>query len=87
MAGPSYYTLGEVADRTRLLEIRCTKCPRAGRLALAPRVARLGRDVPIATVWQDLNADCANRDAGIYQQCHLEAPALPQLFRDKPRPD
>src|SRR3954465_5345925 len=79
-------TVGQVAQRARMLEVRCKRCDRHGRLSMARLLAELGPDAPIWQAWRGLNADCPKRDApGAGEQCDLHAPQLSALFLKPPR--
>jgi hypothetical protein len=71
-------SLGEIGRHTRLLEIRCSRCPRAGRLSMARLLERHGADAGLPTA--DLIGDCPKRDAGLYEKCNLYYPQLPGWF-------
>jgi hypothetical protein len=75
-------TVGQVAQRARMLDVRCSRCERAGRLSTARLLLEYGAEVPIWQTWVNLNADCPKRDAqGPGERCSLDAPALSVLFR------
>jgi hypothetical protein len=42
------YTLGEIAARIEILEVRCARCDRAGRYATARLVEQYGADADSA---------------------------------------
>jgi hypothetical protein len=56
--------LGDVADRgAELIEIRCGRCDRAGRLSVARLLAEHGPDAAIGHVVHSQVGDCPKRDA------------------------
>lgn len=73
-------TLGQIAERLRMIEVRCGRCPRAGRLSLARLIAVHGPDAAIGIMIADLVADCPNREAPVYQRCDPHWPELPAWF-------
>jgi hypothetical protein len=73
-------TVGQVAERARMLDVKCSRCDRHGRLSLARLLIELGPDAPIADAWRGLNADCPKREAqGAGARCDLFAPVLAKL--------
>ena len=78
---PSDITVGQVAERVRMLEVKCARCGRAGRLSLSRLLLELGPNAPIRKAWEGLNADCPKRVAqGAGEACSLHAPILSKLF-------
>jgi hypothetical protein len=74
-------TVGQVAERVRMLDLKCARCDRHGRLSLSRLLLELGPNAPIWKAWQGLNADCPKRAvAGAGEACSLHAPILPKLF-------
>jgi hypothetical protein len=74
---PNRITLREIAKHTRLLEVRCSRCPRAGRLSVARLLVQHGLD---AGVPMDLMGDCPRRHGGWYEKCDLYWPQLTEWF-------
>ena len=72
--------LGDIARHTRLLAVRCGRCPRAGTLSLARLIARYGPNASIGDATADLAAGCPNRDGPIYVACDVHFPELPTWF-------
>jgi hypothetical protein len=71
-------TVGQVAERVRVLDVKCSRCGRAGRLSMSRLLLELGADAPIWLAW---NADCPKREAqGAAEACSLDAPILAKLF-------
>ena len=74
-------TVGQVAERVRMLEVKCARCDRAGRLSLSRLLLELGPNAPIRKAWEGLNVDCPKRVAqGAGEACSLHAPILSKLF-------
>jgi hypothetical protein len=71
---PDRIPLSAIARRTRLLEVRCSRCPRADRLS----VARLERTPGCQR--RDLIGDCSQRHAGWYARCDINWPQLTEWF-------
>jgi hypothetical protein len=80
--------VGQVAERVRMLDVKCSRCDRVGRLSLSRLLLELGANAPIRQAWKGLNADCPRRNAhqGGGEACDLHAPILPKLFLP-PRPE
>ena len=73
--------VGQVAERVRMLEVKCARCDRAGRLSLSRLLLELGPNAPLRKAWEGLNADCPKRVAqGAGEACSLHAPILSKLF-------
>ena len=73
--------LGEVAQRTEWIEIRCGRCDRAGRLRTARLLAKHGPNVSMAEVMRVQIGDCPNREAAqIQNRCDPYCPDLSRLF-------
>jgi hypothetical protein len=79
--------LGEIAARgATMLEIRCGRCDRHGRLSVARLLAEHGPNADFGAVMRKLVGDCPHRDeAQIQTRCDPYCPDLPRLFL--PRPD
>lgn len=69
-------TLGELAVSMTMLEIKCDRCGRHGRLRINRLVKTYGRDILLPDLGTSLTSDCANSDASIYERC---SPCFPQL--------
>ena len=63
-------TLGEI-EGFRLLEVRCTKCDRHGRVPVARLIERYGREARLPDVRHQLADDCPRRDAAVYERCDV----------------
>jgi hypothetical protein len=79
-----YISLGEIARHTWLLEVRCSRCSRAGRLNVVRLIEQYGPDARLPTA--DLIGNCPKRDAALYQKCDLFFPQLPEWFLEPRRP-
>lgn len=73
-------TLRQMAQHAAMIEVRCGRCPRAGRLSLAHLIAEHGPDTPIASAVVSLVADCPNRDGLAYERCDVFWPAVMRGF-------
>jgi hypothetical protein len=76
--GPSdALSLADVAARTDLLEIACTKCDRAGRYRVDTLIQRYGSGVRIPDLLRVLSAGCPMRESvSPYALCGCHAPGL-----------
>ena len=74
---PDRIPLSAIARRTRLLEVRCSRCPRAGRLSVARLLAQYGPDAGLP---MDLMGDCPRRHGGWYERCDIYWPQLTEWF-------
>ena len=72
------HTLRDVAERISVIEIRCTKCDRHGRMKLSTLVERYGEAFAVPDLRTTLNAGCEHANAMVNQQCDLY---FPQLMR------
>jgi len=82
------HTLGEIAARTAMLEVACSRCERRGRYRLDTLIARHGADAPVRVIVPELTADCPQRDSVVLmERCDVLFPELLQLFpaRSAPR--
>ena len=78
-------TLGDVAARTPLLAVDCSRCDRAGRYSLTLLSDRYGLDYTIPTLLIELSKDCPRRlSLTVYDRCGCRCPELSQLFLPKP---
>jgi hypothetical protein len=73
------FTLAQVAARTDVLTVSCSKCERAGRYSLATLIERHGRSLHIPVLLHELSKGCLQNDL-----CGLCCPELPALFIEKP---
>ena len=56
-------TLREIATRTSMLAVVCSRCERRGRYRLDNLIARHGADAPVRVLVPKLTADCLRRDS------------------------
>src|SRR4051794_4722239 len=74
-------TLSDVAERTEVLNIACTRCERTERYHLDTLIARHGPDFGIPVLLRNLSADCPKRDSiTVYDLCGIHCPDLARLF-------
>ena len=73
-------TLRDVAERISVIDIRCTKCDRHGRMKLSTLIERYGADLAVPDLRTTLNAGCEHANAMINQQCDLFFPQLTRGF-------
>jgi hypothetical protein len=79
-------SLGDVADRTAVLNIACSRCERAGRYSVETLITRHGHWFGIPALLALLSADCPKRQAtaaSAYDLCGVHCPDLPALFLPK----
>jgi hypothetical protein len=78
-------TLADVAERTDVLAVACTRCERADRYRLDALIKRHGRLCGIPTLLMKLSADCPKRESvPSYDLCGIYCPDLSELFLGKP---
>jgi hypothetical protein len=77
------FTLGDVVERGAvMLEIRCGRCDRSGRLSVARLLAEHGPGAAMGHVLHSQVGDCPQRDSGqIQRRCDPYCPDLVRLFR------
>jgi hypothetical protein len=74
-------TVGAVAQPTDMIDIRCGRCDRHGRLNTARLLAE-GPDASIGAVMRAQVGDCPKRDdAQMQNRCDPCCPDLVRLFR------
>ena len=64
-------TLRDVAEHISVIEIRCTKCDRHGRMKLSTLIERYGADFAAPDLRTTLNTGCEHANAMVNQQCDL----------------
>jgi len=75
-------SLGEIATRTSMLSVACSRCERHGRYRLDNLIARHGADAPVRVVVPELTADCPQREsAALAERCDGLFPELRKLCR------
>ncbi len=73
--------LRDIARRTAVLVVACSRCDRAGRYSLQSLIARHGASFSIPLLLRVLSADCPKRDAlSAYDLCGIHCPELSSLF-------
>lgn len=73
--------LGEIAARTSMLEIACSRCERRGRYRLDTLIARHGAGAGVRVIVPELTADCPQRESpALMERCDVLFPELPTLF-------
>jgi len=74
--------LGEVAARgAAMLELRCGRCERRGRLSVQRLLAEYGADASVRRAMQAQIGDCPNRDhSQLQSRCDPYCPGLARLF-------
>ncbi len=76
-------SLDDLSRRYRLLEVRCGKCTRHGRLRIDKLIDEYGRDMSLPDLQAILAADCEHRTAGRRKdQCQVFYPQLRELNRE-----
>jgi len=74
-------TLGEIAARTGMLTVACSRCEHRGRYRLDNLIARHGANAGVRVIVPDLTADCLRRDtAALMERCDVLFPELLRLF-------
>ena len=73
-------TLGDLVGRVERLEIRCTRCPRQGRVKLSELIAAHGAGMDLPQLGTVLAADCPKATAtGPADRCFVIFPDLVNL--------
>jgi hypothetical protein len=81
----SIITLAQVADRTDVLVVSCSRCERAGRYPVGYLIARHGHYCDLPEVLRWLSADCHKRASiTACDLCGIHCPELADLFRARP---
>ena len=84
--GAKLILLGEVAERTEMIDIRCWHCDRQGHYRTARLVEQHGANFAIANLLDLVTADCRKRiQPNWYDRCSPYCPDLPRLFPPRPR--
>ena len=74
-------TPGELQGKLDLLEIRCHRCERHGRVSLARPIDEHGADMGLPDLWTSLAGDCQHaRSTALNSRCAIYYPQLPALF-------
>ena len=78
-------TLGNLVDRVERLEIRCTRCPRRGRVMLDKLIAEHGADMDLPQLGTVLAADYPKAQAtSPAERCLVIFPQLLDLPTARP---
>jgi hypothetical protein len=81
MSSRGSITLGELVGKLDLLEIRCHRCERHGRVSLARLIDEHGADMGLPNLWETLAGDCQfARSTAMHNRCAIYYPQLPGLF-------
>ena len=81
MSNRGSITLGDLQGKLDLLEIKCHRCERHGRVTLARLIEEHGADTGLPDLWENLAGDCPNaRTAALNSRCAIYYPQLPALF-------
>lgn len=74
-------TLSQIAARTDVLVVACTRCDRAGRYRLDTLIAQHSPHLGIPALLRMLSADCPKRQSvSTYDLCGIHCPDLAALF-------
>src|SRR5262249_43000830 len=64
-----------------LLEIKCHRCERHGRVSLARLIEEHRADTGLPDLWESLAGDCQHaRSTALNNRCAIYYPQLPMLF-------
>jgi hypothetical protein len=75
-------TLGGVAARAAMIELRCGHCERQGRLSKPGYSPSMGLALPMGAVMRAQLGDCPHRDdAQLQHRCDPYCPDLARLFQ------
>jgi hypothetical protein len=81
MSSRGSITLGELQGKLDLLEIKCHRCERHGRVNLVRLIDEHGADTGLPDLWQSLAGDCEHaRSTALHNRCAIYYPQLPPLF-------
>ena len=81
MSNRGSITLGEIVGKLDLLEIKCHRCERHGRVSLARLIEEHGADTGLPDLWTSLAGDCQHaRSTALNNRCAIYYPQLPALF-------
>ncbi len=76
-------SLDDISKRYHMLEVRCGKCTRSGRLKIDKLIDEHGRDMSLPDLRKHLDGDCEqNSAAGLADQCQVFYPQLRELKRE-----
>jgi hypothetical protein len=81
MSNRGSITLSELQHKLDLLEVKCHRCERHGRVSLARLIEEHGADTGLPDLWESLAGDCPNaRTTALNSRCAIYYPQLPALF-------
>ena len=87
MSSRGSITLGELQGELDLLEIKCHRCERHGRVSLARLIDEHGAGTGPPDLWESLAGDCTNaRTTAVHNRCVIYYPQLPVLFLPSKKP-
>ncbi len=73
-------SLDDVQKRFRMLEVRCSKCSRSGRLKIDKLIDEHGRAMSLPDLRKVLSGDCEHKDAVRRKdRCQVFYPRLREL--------
>jgi hypothetical protein len=73
--------VGEIAARTSMLQVACSRCERRGRYRRDNLIAPHGADAGVRVIVPELTADCPQRgSAALMERCDVLFPELSTLF-------
>ena len=85
MSNRGSITLSELQGKLDLLEIKCHRCERHGRVSLARLIEEHGADTGLPDLWVPLAGDCPNaRSTALHNRCAIYYPQMLPLFLSKP---
>ncbi len=76
-------SLDDISKRYRMLEVRCGKCIRSGRLKIGKLIDEHGRDMSLPDLRKHLVGDCEHKTATRRKdECQVFYPQLRELKRE-----
>ena len=73
-------SLDDIATRFSMLEVRCGKCPRSGRLKIDKLIDEYGRDMSLPDLRAVLAGDCEHKNtARRKDRCQVFYPQLREM--------
>ena len=74
-------TLAQVAAKTPMLDVACSKCDRRGRRNVQGLIAEYGAHIGLPELKEKLAKGCPRLDSvSIHDRCGVHFPRLPELF-------
>ena len=78
-----FLSLDDISKRFNMLEVRCGKCTRSGRLRVDKLVDEHGRDMSLPDLRKHLVGDCEHQTAARRKdQCQVYYPQIRELKRE-----